>query len=54
MWSPAMVHAMPAVRAVRRLLEPQGQGLLLLLAAHLSRVQQQQLQVTSREAYCNA
>ena len=49
-----MVQAMLAIRAVHRLLEPQGQGLLLLLAAYLSRVQQQQLQVTSREAYCNA
>ena len=49
-----MVQAMLAIRAVHRLLEPQGQGLLLLLAAHLSRVRQQQLQVTSREAYFNA
>ena len=49
-----MVQVMLAIRAVHRLLEPQGQGLLLLLAAHLSRVRQQQLQVTSREAYFNA
>ena len=51
-----MVQAMMAIRAVlvHRLLETQGQGLSLLLVPHLSRVRQQQLQVTSREAYFNA
>ena len=49
-----MVQVMLAIRAVHRLLEPQGQGLLLLLAAHLIRVRQQQLQVAPREASCNA
>ena len=49
-----MVQAVMAIRAEYRLLETQGQGLALLLVPHLSRVRQQQLQVTSREDYFNA